>query len=76
MVYRVAEIRKLQGMTQEELALKSSVSRTIISGLESGTLKTTTTRTLEAIARTLGVSVTDLFFDEVFSMSNTSEKVN
>ena len=36
MEYKVKEIREKAGITQEDLAIKSGVSRTIISGLESG----------------------------------------
>ena len=49
-------------LTQEDLAMKSGVSRTIISGLESGTIKETSTRTLRKIADALGKSVSELFF--------------
>ena len=45
--YKVKEIREKKGLTQEDLATKSGVSRTIISGLESGTIKETSTRTLK-----------------------------
>ena len=59
MEYRVKEIRESAGITQEDLAMKS---RTIISGLESGTIKETSTRTLRKIADALGKSVSELFF--------------
>lgn len=62
MEYRVKEIRESAGITQEDLAMKSGVSRTIISGLESGTIKETSTRTLRKIAGALGKSVSELFF--------------
>lgn len=50
-------------MSQEELAKKSSVSRTIISGLENGTISVTTTDTLSKIAMALGKKVSDIFLD-------------
>lgn len=62
MEYKVKEIREKAGITQEDLAIKSGVSRTIISGLESGTIKETSTRTLRKIADTLDRSVSELFF--------------
>ena len=62
MEYRVKEIRETAGITQEDLAIKSGVSRTIISGRESGTIKETSTRTLRRIADALGKSVSELFF--------------
>ena len=39
--------RENLGMTQAELAKKSGVARTIVSGLESGRIKVTTTDTIE-----------------------------
>lgn len=62
MEYRVKEIRENAGITQEDLAIKAGVSRTIISGLESGAVKETSTRTLRRIADALGKSVSELFF--------------
>lgn len=50
-------------MSQCELAEKSGVSRTIISGLECGSITTTTTDTLLKIARALNKKVADIFFE-------------
>ena len=47
----------------EELAKKAGVSRTIISGLESGTINVTTTKTLKKIAEALGKNVSDIFLN-------------
>lgn len=63
MKYRVKEIREQAGMSQEVLANKSGVSRTIISGLESGAIKETSTKTLSRIADALNKKVSDIFFD-------------
>ncbi len=63
MGYKIRECREAIGMSQEELAAKSLVSRTIISGLETGSIKTTTTETLLKIARALDKKVSDIFFD-------------
>ena len=63
MEYRVKEIREEIGLSQENLAKKSGVSRTIISGLESGTIKETSTKTLSKIADALNKKVSDIFFD-------------
>lgn len=63
MEYRVKEIREELGLSQENLAKKSGVSRTIISGLESGTIKETSTKTLSKIADALNKKVSDIFFD-------------
>lgn len=61
MEFKIKERRQEAGMSQEELSEKSGVSRTIISGLESGTITTTTTKTLVKIAEALGLKVSDIF---------------
>lgn len=63
MQYKVREIREELGLSQEALAKKSGVSRTIISGLESGTIKETSTKTLSKIADALNRKVSDIFFE-------------
>lgn len=63
MAYRIKECREEIGMSQEELATKANVSRTIISGLETGTINVTTTGTLLKIAEALNKKVSDIFFD-------------
>ncbi len=62
MIYKIKEIRESLGMSQEELSKKSSVNRTTISGLESGTIANTTASTISKIAEALGVQVSDIFF--------------
>ena len=64
MQYKIREYREELKMSQVELAEKSKVSRTIISGLESGAITVTTTDTLLKIARALGRSVSDIFFEQ------------
>ena len=63
MRYMVKEIREELGVSQEALAKKAGVSRTIISGLESGKIKETSTVTLSKIASALGKRVGDIFLD-------------
>ena len=46
MGFRIRDVRRKCLMTQEELAEKSGVSRATISGLESGSVKVTTSATL------------------------------
>lgn len=58
----IREIRKRKKISQEELAERSGVSRTIISGLESGRQEVTTTATLKKIADALEYSVKEIFF--------------
>ena len=62
MGYKIRECREKIGLSQEELAKKAKISRTTLSGLESGTLKTTTTDTLLKIAEALNKKVSDIFF--------------
>lgn len=64
MRYKIKEEREAVGISQEELARASGVSRTIISGLESGRLTTTTTETLQKIAMALNKRIADIFFEE------------
>lgn len=58
---KIRELREEQNMSQVELAKKADVSRSIISGLENGTVEVTTTKTLTRIAEALGKSVSDIF---------------
>lgn len=64
MGYKIKELRELKGMTQEELAEKSGVSRGTISALENGTERATTSKTLLKLAQALGTSVDCIFFSE------------
>lgn len=63
MRYRIKESREELNLSQEELAKKANVSRTIISGLESGTITETSTKTLLKIAQALGKKVSEIFLD-------------
>lgn len=63
MEYKIKAIREQMRMSQQELAVKSGVSRATISGLESGTLTVTTTETLLKIAKALGKKVSDIFLE-------------
>ena len=64
MGYKIKEFRESLHMTQEELAEKSGVSRVTISGLENGTMRATTTKTLIKLAQALGTTVERIFFTE------------
>ena len=61
---RLKKIREDEGISQEELSKKSSVSRTIISELENDKTNVITNATLEKLASALGKKVTDIFFQE------------
>ncbi len=62
MGYRIKEVREEKRMTQEELSVKSGISRTTISGLENGTVRSTSTKTLLKIAAALETTVDNIFF--------------
>ena len=62
MGFKIKEHRQKIGMSQEELAEKSGVSRAIISGLESGRVTVTSTKTIEKIAKALDKEVSDIFY--------------
>lgn len=53
-------IRLSQGVSQRELSKKTKISRTIISGLETGKIRVTTTKTLEKLADVLNVDICDI----------------
>ena len=61
---KLKKIREKKGYTQVQLAKKSGVCRTVISGLETGSWTQTTTGTLRKIAAALDVSVTEIFFSQ------------
>lgn len=63
MRYKIKEFRCEKEMSQEQLSERANVSRTIISGLENGTITVTSTRTLEKIAEALDKTVSDIFLD-------------
>ena len=60
-LFRIRELRERAGITQEELSVRSGVSRATIWALERGENKVTTTKTLLHIANALGVQLDDLF---------------
>lgn len=63
MPYKIREFREELKLSQVQLAEKAGVSRTIISGLECGTISVTTTDTLQKIAGALNKKVSEIFFD-------------
>ncbi|WP_276906665.1 helix-turn-helix transcriptional regulator [Faecalibaculum rodentium] len=60
----IKDVRNEQGVSQEELAEKSGVSRRILSLLETGAAESTTTKTMQAIAKALGKESSEIFFLE------------
>ena len=61
MTFKIKEFREALGMTQEELSEKSTVSRTIIVGLETGAITVATTSTLLKIDNALDRDVSEIF---------------
>lgn len=63
MQYKIKEHREKLKMSQVDLAKKAKVSRTIISGLENGTITVTTTETLLKLANALQCKIADIFLN-------------
>jgi len=59
---RLKEVRQKKKISQVDLAERSKVSRATISNLEAKENYVTTNKTLESIAKALGVKVKDIFF--------------
>jgi transcriptional regulator with XRE-family HTH domain len=64
MGYRIREVREAKGMSQEELAERADISRTIIWNLETNPCAETTTKTLKKIAEALDTTVAAIFFED------------
>lgn len=60
---KIKDFREKKKISQEELAKISGVSRTIISGLENGTIENTTASTILKISKALNEKVETIFFD-------------
>ena len=60
----IKSAREKSGMTQDQLSEKSGVNRSLLSQLETGALKNTSTNTLLKIANALGCKITDLFLTQ------------
>ena len=67
MAYRIRELRVQAGMTQEDLARKSGISRPVISKLETTDGDKVTVKTLVAIADALKVEPSFLFLPRVYT---------
>lgn len=57
----IKTIRKKKGMTQEALANKSGVNRSLLNQLETQKVTNTSTNTLQKLANALDCKITDLF---------------
>lgn len=58
----VQRLRREKGWSQEELAERTGLHRTYVSGIERG-IRNPTTTVLEQLARGLGCSIGELFSD-------------
>ena len=61
MVLNIKRVREEKGMTQEQLAEKANVNRSLLNQLETGKLKNTSINTLQKIADTLNCKITEFF---------------
>lgn len=64
MGFKLRETREAKGMSQEELEKASGISRQTISSIENGKSTSVMSSTLISLARALGVTVDEIFFDE------------
>jgi DNA-binding Xre family transcriptional regulator len=63
--FRIRELAEERGLDAAKLARKADLSNSTVYPLWNDTVDSTTTKTLEAIARALKVSVVDLLGDEL-----------
>lgn len=63
MTNRLQKLRKQQGLTQTELARRAQITRSYLSAVENGKYNPTTEVALR-LARVLGRSVNEVFFDD------------
>ena len=59
---RIREYREAKGMNLEEMAKKAGISTGYLCHLEKGTRQNPSTKIMENIAKTLGRTVTEIFF--------------
>ncbi|MGK6353418.1 helix-turn-helix domain-containing protein [Parapedobacter sp. DT-150] len=64
--YRIKELRKEAGLTQEKLAFESTVDKTYVNEVENGKRNISIVN-LEKIIKALGVSIKDFFNTSTFS---------
>ena len=64
MALNIRQLRERKHMSQEDLAVKSGVSRATISGLETNPDAVTTTETLRKLASALNVKVSAFFIED------------
>lgn len=70
---RVKEFRQNQGLSQEELSIKSGVSRPTISMIETNSLDNIESKTMLKLAKALNCDIGDIFFKENVVFTQQSE---
>ncbi len=58
--WRVRQLRELKGWTQESFAVRASLDRSYVAGIEAG-LRNPSTKAVAKLARALGVTLSQLF---------------
>lgn len=58
---KLEELRRKAGLSQEELAEKSGISRAVIVKIENGNMDRVLGRSIRKLAEALGVSMAELF---------------
>ena len=72
----VKEKREELGLTQEELSIKSGVSRPTISMIENNALENIESKTMLRLAKAVDCDIGDIFFKEkvVFTQQNNEQE--
>jgi DNA-binding XRE family transcriptional regulator len=73
---KIKEFRQAQGLSQEELSIKSGVSRPTISMIETNTLDNIESKTMLKLAKALNCDIGDIFFKEnvVFAQQKENQE--
>lgn len=70
---KIKEFRQAQGLSQEELSIKSGVSRPTISMIETNTLDNIESKTMLKLAKALNCDIGDIFFKENVVLTQQKE---
>ena len=70
---KIKEFRQAQGLSQEELSIKSGVSRPTISMIETNTLDNIESKTMLKLAKALKCDIGDIFFKEIVVFTQQKE---
>ena len=73
---KIKEFRQAQGLSQDELSIKSGVSRPTISMIETNTLDNIESKTMLKLAKALNCDIGDIFFKEnvVFTQQKENQE--